>query len=235
MGTRLIVTSGTSSGLGEALFDALLAQNAADDNFLLLGRRFSTAQIAYSELHPQRVFLHQNDFVNFEISRFDTFLQSIFAHKTYDTVVFINNAGDIKPIGTVGSFADSDIVNAIAINLQTPIIITNSLARITKRLDILNISSGAANRAIEGWAMYCSAKAGAKMFFEVCKQQTTGCAITVEHIDPGVMDTTMQTHIRNTDSTVFPMLDAFVAYKTAGILKTPHAVAQQIVNQYFNQ
>jgi benzil reductase ((S)-benzoin forming) len=93
-------------------------------------------------------------------------------------------------------------------------------------LSFVNISSGAANRAINSWSLYCSSKAFIKMFFEVaeCEYQQH----KFFNIDPGVMDTQMQKSIRSTD---FPDVSSFRNLEEEGKLKLPIDVAIEILNK----
>ena len=71
------------------------------------------------------------------------------------------------------------------------------------------------------------------MFLDVvAEQEKADGMIEVVHVDPGVMDTGMQEQIRASDAAGFPRLPEFQAYKTAGKLRTPEEVAQQIIRDY---
>jgi NAD(P)-dependent dehydrogenase (short-subunit alcohol dehydrogenase family) len=59
---------------------------------------------------------------------------------------------------------------------------------------IVNVSSGAAVNAVEGWSAYCAAKAGLTHFTRVLAAEEPG--ITVVALRPGVVDTRMQGVIR---------------------------------------
>src|SRR6202008_1576489 len=59
---------------------------------------------------------------------------------------------------------------------------------------IINVSSGAAYRPLEGWSSYCSAKAGLAMLTRSLALETTG--VRVFGFSPGTIDTDMQVKIR---------------------------------------
>ena len=64
----------------------------------------------------------------------------------------------------------------------------------------VNISSGAADRAIEHWGLYCSSKAFMKMYFSVLAEEFKNSENSnFFSIDPGVLDTEMQQHIRQSN------------------------------------
>ena len=84
--------------------------------------------------------------------------------------VLIHNAAVVEPIGAVGRLTTEAITRSVAVNLTAPMVLTNTFLRAAPRdarLRILYISSGAARRVIDGWALYCSTKAGGEMFFDV--------------------------------------------------------------------
>jgi NAD(P)-dependent dehydrogenase (short-subunit alcohol dehydrogenase family) len=61
---------------------------------------------------------------------------------------------------------------------------------------VINISSGAAHRALEGWSAYCCAKAGFAMLTTALALETTRSGVRVFGLAPGVVDTDMQVTIR---------------------------------------
>jgi len=61
---------------------------------------------------------------------------------------------------------------------------------------VINISSGAAHRALEGWSAYCCAKAGLATLTTALALETTRSGVRVFGLAPGVIDTDMQVTIR---------------------------------------
>jgi NAD(P)-dependent dehydrogenase (short-subunit alcohol dehydrogenase family) len=111
----------------------------------------------------------------------------------------INNAGVIEPIASI---ADSDPA-AWARNID--INLTGAYHAIRAVLPgmladgggtIVNVSSGAAIRPLEGWSAYCSAKAGLHMLTRAIALETAGKGIRVFGFQPGTTDTDMQVLIR---------------------------------------
>ena len=78
----------------------------------------------------------------------------------------VNNAGVIDPIGPLLESDPAEWAGAAAINYKG---VYNGLRAALPGMVaqgsgvVVNVSSGAANQALEGWSHYCSAKAGAKM------------------------------------------------------------------------
>jgi len=111
----------------------------------------------------------------------------------------INNAGVIEPIVTV---AESDPA-AWARNLQINLIgAYNPIRVLLPRMikagggTIVNVSSGAALRPLEGWSAYCAAKAGLAMLTQSVMLENTANNIRVFGFQPGTTDTDMQVTIR---------------------------------------
>jgi NAD(P)-dependent dehydrogenase (short-subunit alcohol dehydrogenase family) len=111
----------------------------------------------------------------------------------------INNAGVIEPITSI---ADSDPA-AWARNID--INLTGAYHAIRAVLPgmladgsgtIVNVSSGAAIRPLEGWGAYCSGKAGLHMLTRAIALETAGKGVRVFGFQPGTTDTDMQVLIR---------------------------------------
>jgi len=113
--------------------------------------------------------------------------------------ILVNNAGVIEPIG---SLTQSD-PEAWRRNIEVNLIGAYNAVRATlpEMLEqgggtVINVSSGAAHRALEGWAAYCSAKAGLAMLTSAVALETARAGIRVFGLSPGVIDTGMQGQIR---------------------------------------
>lgn len=145
-------------------------------------------------------------------------------------IVLINNAGWIGPILPLGEQSDESIDTALGVNLVAPVILMNRFLKATKDFDgrkvIVNISSGAASKAIASWSTYCAAKAGIDMVSRVAQLEHPD--VEVYAIAPGVVDTAMQAEIRTGSPEKFPDLSKFLNYHTNGDLVNPELVAQKI-------
>jgi NAD(P)-dependent dehydrogenase (short-subunit alcohol dehydrogenase family) len=111
----------------------------------------------------------------------------------------INNAGVIEPIAAIASSNPAEWARNVQINLvgaYHPI--RALLPRMIKagRGTIVNVSSGAAIRPLEGWSAYCSAKAGLAMLTQAIRLETTATNVRVFGFQPGTTDTDMQVTIR---------------------------------------
>lgn len=160
----------------------------------------------------------------------DTF--SIIDSLSFSRLIFISNAGVIEPIAPARKLEQKGIQSSIYVNMISPMVLASALSTICEEkhatLDVLNVSSGAASRAIQGWGTYCSGKAGVKMFFEVMNEEQEN--MHVIHFDPGVIDTEMQRTIRNTEQVDMPDVDVFRSFEADNRLRSPAVVAQELIS-----
>jgi 3-oxoacyl-[acyl-carrier protein] reductase len=111
----------------------------------------------------------------------------------------INNAGVIEPIATIADSDPAIWARNVAINLTGAYHAIRAV--LPEMLEagggtIVNVSSGAAIRPLEGWSAYCSAKAGLHMLTRAIALETAGKGIRVFGFQPGTTDTDMQVLIR---------------------------------------
>lgn len=229
-----IILTGVSKGLGQAFFDNLHYKKLI---LICLSRRFHDYQQVIAK-NSSNINLINVDFSDLDsLKQMLIKIDPIVKNTISKEVTFINNAGIVEPIGPVGDIEFDQCIASVNTNFISPICITNYIfeKKYFKKIKIINISSGAANKAIEGWAMYCSAKAGAKMFFDVLSLQFRNNEnVQICHIDPGVMDTDMQVTIRNADYERFPQIEYFVKLKDEEKLQKPKDVANKIISEYLN-
>jgi len=227
---KVVVITGTSQGLGRALFDCLCSRPV---QLVCVSRRFPDYQrnIAKknSKIRLVKADLNHPESLPFRLAPIAPLLKK----KTAE-FIFISNAGRVGPIGSVGKLSSAAICESIRINLTAPMVLSNYFLSLFKnkpvRITVINVSSGAAKHPIAGWPVYCASKAGCAMFFDVLKKQFGGGNKIFDY-DPGVMDTFMQKSIRNADKKQFPGLDYFIALKKDGKLKKPSDVAVEIVEK----
>jgi NAD(P)-dependent dehydrogenase (short-subunit alcohol dehydrogenase family) len=113
--------------------------------------------------------------------------------------VLVNNAGVIEPISMVGEADPAEWARSIEINLiGAYYVIRAVLPGMIERGhgDIINVSSGAAHRPLEGWSAYCAGKAGLAMLTRSIDLEHRAAGIRVFGFQPGTTDTDMQVTIR---------------------------------------
>lgn len=225
---ELFIVTGISSGLGEEIVN-LLTQN--NKNVIGIGRNFTSAQNTLSKINPKLLTLIQCDLANTPSCR--QLIQELDSEISSGMeITFINNAGVIDPITKVGNFMENiDVERHINVNYLTPVLLTNYLlSKHQNKMKIINISSGAAELSIEGWSLYCSSKKAIKTFLDVVNKENIH--LSVEHIDPGVMNTKMQGNIRKSSIEHFPEVNQFKELEERGKLQSPEETARKILKGY---
>jgi len=212
--------TGTSSGLGKAFAE------------LLLEKGWSVTGIGRNKGHQHPAYHH----LYLDLSE-QTSAESIhFQFENASEVLLINNAGNLGEIGWMGKIADQPVRHGLILNLVSPAILCNRFLKQTQiaglKRSILNISSGAAQNPYDGWAMYCSSKAGLDMLSETIalERKLAGDTLTrIFSVAPGVIDTPMQDTIRKADPSGFSLINKFVGLHRDGMLGSPENAARQLI------
>jgi len=228
---KLIIITGANKGLGKALFDEFL--DLKEEIVLVsISRNLSDLQKKLlSEKNEKFIFISvdlDNMHNTSELTVLDAYVKII------DKVIFISNAGNIDPIGQIGQIDEQELVKSINVNVVSPSLIINYLLNVfaSKKIDIVNISSGAANKVVEGWSTYCASKAYMHMFVQSLEvQYYSNNLIKVHNINPGVIDTEMQLRIRSVKNDGFIRQQEFVELKNEGKLQDAKKVAIDIIQK----
>jgi benzil reductase ((S)-benzoin forming) len=215
------IITGSSKGLGKSLLDLLLTD---ESNFVYGLSRTSSIE------HKQYID------TNIDLSKMEEVLKFQFPQiLRADKVVLINNAANLGDVKHVGGIDNQKIIDAYNLNLITPVILANNFISEYSELEcekiILNISSGAGRKPIDGWNVYCSTKAGLDMFSRVLKDEITidSSNIKVLSLAPGIIDTEMQSEVRRSNEMSFSNIERFKYYKESGYLVAPEITAKQVL------
>jgi benzil reductase ((S)-benzoin forming) len=227
---KLIIITGTSKGLGRALADILSEDDKS--TVIEMGRGLSGKNA--------RNILIEADFTDLPsidgaFAQLDERISKL-SHPAFECAILINNAGVVLPVDRFDRLDTAALNNNITVNLIAPLATSRSFIALTQgraasRM-IINISSGAAKRAVRGWTSYCAAKAGLEMATRVMAEEAREFdpTLTICSLAPGVVDTPMQAAIRNAGQDAFPEVARFRDMKEKGILRDAHAVAQDIIS-----
>jgi benzil reductase ((S)-benzoin forming) len=151
--------------------------------------------------------------------------------------LWVNNAGLLEPIGPVREVSPDDVrrhieVNVLGVFYGTRIYLQRLHA--AKRTGtIVNISSGAGVRAIEGWGTYCAGKAAVDMLTRVTAREERPHGIRAYALAPGVIETGMQELIRRQDEHDFPDVERFRELHSSGKLRGPESPAPAVLRLAF--
>ena len=216
---KTVIITGANRGLGKAFVDVLIKD---EDCFVIsISRVLSEEQKNYSS---KKFYFLEVDLAENSVTKKITVLKDLIRTKF---IYFINNASIIEPISIIENLDEDAIDKIISVNIKSTVLITKYLLRHFNNhtLSFVNISSGAANRAISNWSLYCSSKAFIQMFFNVAESEYKQHHFY--NINPGVMDTNMQKSLRESD---FPDVENFKDLQKEGKLKLPKDVAIEILN-----
>ena len=192
---KVIIVTGASRGIGAAAAAALAKEGAA---VMLAARNGSLAtEVADSIIEAGgRAYATACDVSDFSAVEWLV----LAAEGRFGRVdALINNAGVIEPIATIAESDPAIWARNIEINL---IGAYNPIRAVLPRMikagggTIVNVSSGAAMRPLEGWSAYCTAKAGLAMLTRAVMLENTATGIRVFGFQPGTTDTDMQVTIR---------------------------------------
>lgn len=148
-----------------------------------------------------------------------------------ETIVLVNNAGTIEPIGLAHTNEAEKVSQSIVLNLTAPMLLCGAFIRQLKsntaQKKIVNISSGAGRKVYEGWSAYCAGKAGLDHFSSCLDAENDD--VKVVSVAPGIIDTAMQQKIRQSEAVDFPLIEKFKDYKESGLLSSPEETAQLLM------
>lgn len=227
-GVRVSIITGVSRGLGAELMSQLLERG---DRVVGIGRSrprladrlmLREADLADPETLPDRA----------EIAEWLTGASA---------AALIHNAATVEPIGAVGALPPERLAATATVNLTAPMLLTNAfLGALPAGMPatILFVSSRVAREPIEGWAAYGATKRAGEVFFDALAGQLAGDGrVTVATVQPGVMDTGMQSAIRQAAAagSWFPDRDRFVRMHQQGELPGPAEVARRIIAEHLPQ
>ena len=192
---KTVLVTGASQGIGKAIARHCATKGA---NVLLAARNKSALDIIVTDIQAQggQALAVKCDVSNYsEVNR--AVAQAVKEYNRLD--ILVNNAGLIDPIARL---ADSDPETwDFVIDVNVKGVYHGLRAAIPEMLKtgsgtIINISSGAANGALEGWSHYCSSKAAVLSLTRCADKEYGGQGIRVIGLSPGTVATDMQKIIR---------------------------------------
>lgn len=202
---KTIILTGTTSGLGKALFTILAKENI---HILAIDRSTNNLE-STPDVKAIIEYLHcdlsQDNLSNFQ------FEESMF--KTSSEVIFIMNAATIQPLSLFSVASVSEFRSAFNTNLFSYLELLQQLVRITsvykRKLRLVLISTGAINHVINGWASYSASKSAHVIFCRHVAAEN-GHVSLIEY-DPGVFQSKIQSQIseftkENPESTLYDEL-----------------------------
>ena len=221
MAQRTVLVTGASRGLGAAAARILVEAGA---NVVMSAR--SEGALQENAAHFDSSGL-QTLVVAADVSRPDDCRQMVerAVERFGELHAIINNAGMLTPIAPIAETDPDTWRLNIEVNLLGPYYLTRFALPYLRQGEgrVINVSSGAAVRATEGWSAYCAAKAGLNHFTSVLAAEEP--QVVSLAVRPGVVDTEMQRTIREQGQAGMAQEShrRFVHYHESGELLPPEA------------
>jgi benzil reductase ((S)-benzoin forming) len=196
----VFVVTGPTSGLGFAMYEVLRSHHAS---VIAVGRNIERLARAGEQAADEAIAAIEADFQSPDRKRWLEQVHDALVHALNETsqktLVFVNNAGSIEPLGAAIELDFDAVELAMRINFVSPLALAAMMAQLAaergRRLRIVNITTGAARRPIGGWLPYCASKAACQIALDVLAVENPD--VELRHIDPGIIDTEMQARIRD--------------------------------------
>jgi benzil reductase ((S)-benzoin forming) len=219
----LYIITGASKGLGEALKDLLI--KSPNTKVVGISR---TSLRAESNFTPLQIDLTDSGLLV-------NSLQAIFPSGNFNKVVLINNAGWIGEIAHNGDISSEAIQKIHSVNVIAPAILMNAFMKKYKNNRgvklVINVSSGAAGKVVDGWSGYSSSKAALNQMTLIAQRESDlkNLGFKLFAVSPGIIDTPMQESIRAASEDGFSSLSKFRSLKENGDLSTAEEISEKVM------
>ena len=211
---KIALITGTRVGIGKALSKLLLKKGFKVFGYSrtnqIENKNFTFIKIDLSDMEAVQKLQFPNVNVAFD-------------------VLLVNNAATIGSILPIDRKTNEEILREYNLNIISPTLLSRKFINNysdNKKL-LINIGSGAANKAIASWSTYCATKSGLDMLTEVIQKEKHE-SLKVFSIHPGVVNTNMQEEIRKSDADFFPIKQQFIDYYSKNELFSVDFVALKI-------
>ena len=187
---KTAIVTGASRGIGEAAIRRLAKAGA---NVVPLARSGGDIQKLAEDI-GEKAFPQTCDVSNWKA------MESAFAevHDRFGSIdILVNNAGVIDPIARIEDADPESWGQVVDINVKGVFHGIRAAIPFMKSSGgtIINISSGAATSALEGWSHYCSTKAAVLSLTQCVHKEYSETGIRCVGLSPGTVATGMQESI----------------------------------------
>jgi benzil reductase ((S)-benzoin forming) len=229
---RLALVTGTSSGIGKATVQQLLAADWA-----VIGMARRPADFGSPRYFHMGIDLAQLPSMVHQLERE---VGGILEDPALRRVGLVNNAALTGRSSVVDRYDAADLLTTYATNVVAPTWLMGLVLRHCRReakVRIVNVSSGAATHAMPGMGPYSGTKAALRMASMAAAADLESepmlsrapTDVAVLSYAPGIVDTEMQAAARSQSPTEFPSTPMFEQWHREGALVPPEAPAAEIV------
>jgi NAD(P)-dependent dehydrogenase (short-subunit alcohol dehydrogenase family) len=189
---KLALVTGARTGLGAASALAL-AQRGAE--VIVSGRKSGDCDHVVHRIRNAGGTAHDFAIDVADISAIPSAMATL-TNEFGRLAVLVNNAATIAPMALLRDLDAIAFDAALRLNVSGPAALVSALWPHLSGGRVINIVSGAANRALPGWAAYCASKAALLMLTHSMALEGAASGLKAFAFAPGLVDTAMQAEIR---------------------------------------
>jgi NADP-dependent 3-hydroxy acid dehydrogenase YdfG len=215
---KTIIITGASSGIGYALAQWL----AKSEHQVIAVARSKEALQQLQASYPANIKSVVADITQEE----DRFKIKQALQPAQQGIYLVHNAGVATPC-LLENLSEQIWDHHDFVNTKAPLFLTQLLLPHLKNGGrVLHISTGLAHKPLPGMLAYAMTKAAFYMLKEQCNVELNDQDIAFGSAMPGVVDTPIQTNIRNYDVSEFPAVDLFQGFQKHNELLSPMTAAK---------
>jgi len=202
LANKTALVTGAGRGIGEAAARKLAEYGA---NVVLTARSLEKAKIIADQIGEKAIA------VACDVSRYEDLENAVNTAQSHfgSLDILVNNAGTIEPISRLETSDPAQWSMVVDINFKGVYYGLRAAypAMKDKGGVIINMSSGAATGAMEGWSHYCATKAAVLSLTRCAHKEWNDQGIHVVGLSPGTVATDMQVAIKDSEINPVSQLD----------------------------
>ena len=224
--TRACILSGASGGLGREIATQIL-EDAVFDAYVFLFRAIEKS--SFLEEYRGEKYC-----IPFSLEEGKPDLTEVRLER-FQEIILVLTAFSIEPIQSLKLISKEVVENYFKTNVLGQIDLVQEVLHLVSsdcKIRIVSLASGAVNQVFEGWGLY---SCGKSFFNRYLEQLSIEENIPTVLYSPGVMDTGMQTCIREKTDKNSSVAAFFTEKYKKGDLRNPKYVAKDIVERYLKE